>query len=351
MMVVHSVYGWQMALGIGLGALFCIVWTDLPTGWGFQGVQAFYGGHGTVGASGAVFEEITGSADCTSIGMVMATFGLVFAMTIGMVVVNFGVRPGWAKYVQEPKKQPDHFYGGVLPEEAQTSIGTAKTTSVSVNAIALQFAWILAAMFIGEQLFGLLAKFIPVVSKIPTMTYDVVGSLILYPILRALKLDRFVDQKTIHGLSGCALEILILGAIATLNIKVVITNFVPLLIFSVVICVITVVWTLFMCKKTCADEWFEKACMIIGQSTGATPTGLALVRAIDPNSESCPAEAHGVYSGLFFWIYLFTALLPISLAAGDMSIGIIAGVIQFVVCVVIGFGVFGTVKKKKEAVK
>ena len=74
MMVVHSVYGWQMALGIALGAFMCIIWPSLPVGWGFQGVQSFYGGHGQAGAAGAVFEELTGSTDITSIGMVLSTF-------------------------------------------------------------------------------------------------------------------------------------------------------------------------------------------------------------------------------------------------------------------------------------
>lgn len=349
MMVVHSVYGWQMALGIALGAFMCIIWPSLPVGWGFQGVQSFYGGHGTAGAAGAVFEELTGSTDITSIGMVLSTFGLVFAMTIGMVVVNFGVRRGWAKYVREPQKQPPHFYGGALPKEAQTSLGTAKTTSISVNALALQFGWILLAMFIGEKLFAAIGTVLPIVNQMPTLTYDTVGGLILFPILKLLKLDKFTDKKTVSELSGCALELLILGAVATLNITVVVTNFVPLMIFSVIMCGLTVFWPLFMCKKTCTDEWFEKACMIIGQSTGATPTGLALVRAIDPDGKSCPPEAHSIYSGLTFWTTFFTGLLPVSLVTGNISVGVIAGLIQFAVCCIIGFGVFGTLKKKRTA--
>ncbi|GKH49723.1 sodium/glutamate symporter [Eubacteriales bacterium] len=349
MMVVHSVYGWQMALGIGLGALFCKIWPSLPTGWGFQGVQSFYGGHGTAGAAGAVFEEITASTDVTSIGMVLATFGLVFAMVFGMMVVNFGVRRGWATFVKEPQKQPPSFYGGLLPKEEQKSIGTALTSSISVNAVALQFAWILAAMFVGEKLFALIGTFLPVVKQMPLLTYDTVGGLILYPILKMVKLDTFVDKKTVSQLSGCALEILILGAVATLNISVVISNAVPLLLFTAIMCGLTVVWPLFMAHKTCSEQWFEKALMIIGQSTGATPTGLALVRAVDPNSECCAPDAHGIYSGLTFWTTFFTALLPMSLADGNISVGIIAGLIQFIVCACIGFGIFGTLKRRSKS--
>lgn len=349
MMIIHSSFGWQMALGIGLGALFCKIWPSLPTGWGFQGVESFYGGHGTAGAAGAVFEEITGSADITSIGMVLATFGLIFAMVCGMMVVNYGVRHGWATFVKEPQKQPSSFYGGSLPEKERKSVGTVVTSSISINALALQFAWVMLAMFMGEKLFTLIGTSIPVIKKMPLLTYDTIGGLILYPILKLVKLDCFVDKRTVSQLGGCALEVLILGAVATLNISVVINNAVPLIFFAVIMCGLMIFWPLFMAYRTCSEQWFEKALMIIGTSTGATPTGLALVRAVDPDNQCCAPDAHGIYAGITFWTNFFTALLPMSLASGNISVGIIAGLIQFVVCAVIGFGLFGMLKRRANS--
>lgn len=348
MMVVHSIYGLQMFIGIALGSLFCFIWPKLPIGWGFQGVQSFYGGHGTAGAAGAVFEELTGSADITGIGMVLATFGLIAAMTIGMVIVNYGVRHGWSQFVKDPKKQPAYYYGGILPTEERKSIGKSVTSSIGINALALQLAWIFLAMFIGDILFGFIEKFIPVVGKMPQLTYGTVGAIILWPILCALKMDKYVDKKSINQISGLCLEILILGSMATLSIKIITIYLVPLIIFSIIMCGITFAWSLYFSKKICKDQWFEKAIMICGQSTGATPTGLALVRAIDPNNEACSPDAHGIYSGISFWTTFFTGLLPISLVSGNMSLGITAGAIQFVVCVVIGFVVFRTIKNKVE---
>ena len=49
--------------------------------------------------------------------MVLSTFGLIMAMMVGMVLVNYRVRKGWATYVKEPKAQPSWFLGGTLPEE------------------------------------------------------------------------------------------------------------------------------------------------------------------------------------------------------------------------------------------
>ena len=71
-----------------------------------------------------MFQEATGLADYTDLGIVLATFGIIAAMTMGMLVVNIGVRRGWATFVKEVDKKPDWYYGGVLPESEQKSIGT-----------------------------------------------------------------------------------------------------------------------------------------------------------------------------------------------------------------------------------
>lgn len=351
MMVVHSVYGWQMALGLGLGALLCAIFPTLPQGWGFLAVQAFYGGHGTAAAAGGVFQEVTNLSDYTDLGIVMATFGIIAAMTGGMIVVNIGVRKGWATFVKEVQKQPDWYYGGVLPKEQQTSIGTQKTTSTSVNAIALQLGFILASMWIGERIGDLIVMVLPILSGVSTLAWDTLGGLVGWYFFKLVRLDKFVDKKTVNQLSGVALEILLVGSMATLNLTVLITNIVPIIIMTVVICGLTYVWPLWMAKMTCKEQWFEKALMIIGQSTGATPTGMALVRSADPNSEACSPEAHGVYSGLFFWTAFFTSLAPPLVAVGnDMPI-YIAGIIQFVIPVAIGFLIFRPIMLKARRAK
>ena len=352
MMVVHSVYGWQMALGLGLGALFCQIWPSLPEGWGFLAVQAFYGGHGTSAAAGGVFQEVTGSSDYTDLGIVMATFGIIAAMTMGMVVVNIGVRKGWATYVKEVSKKPAWYYGGVLPKEEQKSIGTQKTNANSVNAVALQLGFVLASMWIGERIGDLFVMIFPVLSGVSTLAWDTVGGLVGWYFFKLVRLDRYVDKQTVNQLSGVALEILLVGAMATLNLTVLITNIVPIVIMSLIICILTCIWPLFMARMTCKEEWFEKALMIIGQSTGATPTGMALVRAADPNGDSCAPEAHGVYSGLFFWTAFFTSLCPPLVAVGNDMPVYIAGIIQFVIPVIIGFFIFRPIMlraRKKEA--
>lgn len=119
-----------------------------------------HGGHGTAAAAATTFENngITGNM---AVGMVLSTLGLIVAMMVGMVIVNYGVRHGWATYVKEPQKQPDYFYGGPLPKEHRTATGHTVTTAISINHLALQAAWLLAALWVGRAAFHLWAGLSP----------------------------------------------------------------------------------------------------------------------------------------------------------------------------------------------
>lgn len=176
-------YGMQLGLGVLLGWLLQKIWPGLPDGWGVMGVFSFHGGHGTAAAAGAAFEKL-GIEGNMAVGMVLSTLGLIVAMLVGMIMVNFGIRRGWGTYVKEPKKQPDYFYGGVLPEEKRVASGHTVTTGISINHLALQVAWLLTALFIGRKLFGFLGAYIPFFNELPSVLHGIFGGAILWQFLK-----------------------------------------------------------------------------------------------------------------------------------------------------------------------
>lgn len=302
-------YGAQLVVGLLLAELFASIWTGMPFGWGIQGVFAFFGSHGGVAASGTVLEDL-GSQGVIGIGMVMATAGVIVSMTIGMVVVNYGVRKGWATFVKEPKKQPEWFYKGPLPTEQRESIGQVTTSTISINPIALHLALIAVAYALGEGIFRVLISFAPVLKTMNPMLYGMIGGLILWPILTKLKLDIYFDKKIFNQISGFALEMLILTAIAAIPLDIVSKFGVPLLLYITIMSALTIFFSIWFFRKTRTEQWFEKCVMVIGTCTGSTPNGFALVRAIDPKSEAVIPDCHGIYNALFWWNNLLTPLLP-----------------------------------------
>ena len=131
---------------------------------------------------------------------------------------------------------------------------------------------------------------------------------------------------------------------ATLNLKFIATYALALAIYSIVLTALTVPLVLFCAKTFAQEEWFEKAVMCFGAATGNTSTGLALVRAIDPDSQSHAGDSHGVYSTLMSWKDAFVGLTPIWLMSG---VGLTAGVgaAIFVVFMACGFIFFNTHRK------
>ena len=96
---------------------------------------------------------------------------------------------------------------------------------------------------------------------------------------------------------------------ATLDIDLISTYIVPIVVYTAICCALTLAIALGFCKLFCKDEWFEKAIMAFGVGTGNTATGLALVRAVDPDSNSSAPDNHGVYSAVMCWKEAFARLL------------------------------------------
>lgn len=340
-------YGMQMFIGVGLGHLLSKVWTGLPKGWGIMGVFAFHGGHGTAGAAGATFESL-GIEGNMAMGMVLSTIGLIVAMIVGMAIVNYGVRKGWASYVKEPSAQPDWFYGGILPKESQKPIGHIVTTGISINHLALQTSWLLLALFLGQKLFYFVGSFWSGINVLPSVLHGVIGGALLWQIIKVLKLEKYVDLRTIKLISGFLLEIVVFTAMATLDLALISTYVIPIIIYAFVLCGLSVPVVILSAKRFCKEEWFEKAVMAFGAATGNTSTGLALVRAIDPDSNSSAGDTHGVYSTLSSWKDAFVGLAPVWLMSG-ISLTMGAGVAIMLGFLLIGFIFFDTKRKKKLA--
>lgn len=316
--------GLQIALGLALGLLLTRFWPTMPEGWGIMGVFSFYGGHGTAGAAGAMFDDL-GISGNLEIGMILSTVGMIVGIGVGMIIVNIGVRKRWAKHLGDVESRPSWTYGGGIPKDQQKAIGYEKVTPGSINSIALQLCWLLLAMFIGGLLFDAASLVIPLAAEFPTMIHGMIGALILWPVLVLLKCDHFVDKRTINNIGGFALELIIVAAIATLSIELAATYAAPLLIYTVVMIAATTFLILFFFKKFSKDEWFEKSMMAWGSDTGNTSVGLALLRTLDPENRSHGADAHGVFTGVTFWVNFFPVLLPLLLIQGvgiPMGIGI-----------------------------
>lgn len=297
-------YGIQLFCGVGLGWILSKVWTSLPPNWGLVGVFTFYGGHGT-GASVAKYYTDAGYEDFLGIAMVCATIGLITAMSLGMVLVNWGVRKGHTVCVDKPEKLSTKNYGGIIPAESRDPIGMTRLSPDGINSLALQCGLIFLCILVGWGVKELGATFIhPVFLQIDELVNGIIGALIIWPIMKKFKISEVVDRKTIGSMSGFFLEFLIVAAVGTLRLETMATFVVPISIYCIVMIAIITVTTVYIGYKFQRNEWFEKMITNYGQGTGSTPTGLALLRCVDPKSETSAADACGVCAAVTLPIYV-----------------------------------------------
>ncbi len=85
--------------------------------------------------------------------------------------------------------------------------------------------------------------------------------------------------------------------------------------------------------------------MAFGVCMGNSATGMALVRAVDPDNVSVAPASHGLYNTIFCWKHAFPALIPIWIQTGyALPVGI--GMVMCFGCLAVSFLYFGRHKIK-----
>lgn len=289
------IYSMQVLVGTLTGFGLSKIWSNLYEGWGLMNVFAFYGGHGGAITAGGAFESV-GVPDMGTMGIVLSTIGLVVGMIVGMILVNMGIRKGWAKYVHQEIKGAN--IAGPIPKEKQVPVGMETVPNSGISNLALQLSLIFLSMWVGGKLVQGLTKIVPAASNLPSLLNGLLGAVLIFNLMRLLKIDGYVDKKSINSLSGLALEFCVTSATATLNLKFIAANLVPILIVSVLVTLVTVFHCLVLIPRYMkkSDDWFEWAMYVFGQSTGVVATGMALYRCVDPDGQSNALENNSISS-------------------------------------------------------
>ena len=335
--IMVSIYGMQMCLGTGLGALLNPIWKELPFGWGSAAVFSFWGGHGTAASAGAVWLKDYGIAGITDIGMIMSTLGVLACMIFGMVMINWGVRKGYASHAANDYKTNPSFFGGLLPGEKQAPIGLSRVPSAGIDNFSFQLSIVLACMWLGNTAMAHLKAAVPVLKSLPSLMNGILAGIVVWNILKRTPLKGFVDRRTINTISGMGLEITIVSAMATIDLKMVTTIFVPIMIVSVVMVALTALFCIVLCRMWHRTNWFEKCCGSYGAATGSVPTGLALIRCVDPDGKTDAADTLAIGNSLWAPVYgSMPAFVPMFAMTMGLFVPIGLGVAFMVVPLIIG---------------
>ena len=323
------------ALGVSLTVL-----VPLFSVQGFLGTiipVGFEGGHGTAAGLKRTF-EIFDWPEGTDYALTSATAGVLFAILVGMALVNWAARKGMTQKLAKIEDMPESSIVGVFEVDERPVAGRQTVAAASVDSLALHLAIIGVAIFIGylaklgliriEAFFPALADK-KLLTGFPLFPLCMIGGLAVQLFLTRMANVVPIDHQLMQRLSGTAMDFLVVAAISTINLPVVMKGIVP---FAILVAV-GVLWNVF-CVVWLArrllpkDSWFERAIAEMGQSMGVTATGLLLLRVVDPEGETDAFSAFGYKQLLhepFMGGGLWTSMaIPLAITVGALPVFLIS---------------------------
>lgn len=360
---------WIIVLGqtaIGLLVTWLIIRPifGVPDAFGMLIETGFAGGHGTAAAMGQVFAseqvKLDGGLD---LGVMMATVGLVYGIISGVFWVNVGVRRGWtskdaAGFSTASKESPNDV-------TESTSIGTAVVKPDLIDPLLLQAIWLTLAIAVGlclqwsvGSIAGLIEQYFlagsadpafadrtsasAIVSSFPLFIYTLFGGWAVRIALTKIGSGKLIDSMTIGRITSAAMDVLVVAAIASLNVTAVSGQLAGLMILILA----ASIWTAFCLawlspRILPAEHWFELGLINYGMSTGTTATGFVLLKLVDPNLKSGAAEDYALAAPLsspFIGGGMITIGLPI-LVLGIVPLPVVIAVLFAILICLIGTGI------------
>ena len=248
--------------------------------------QGWAGGHGTSGGMSAIFNEL-GYPDGASLSVTSATVGLIFGIVGGTAIINFAVRKGWTSVlkVQKNGEETSDLFG-----KERSQIGSNITISQDViEGFAFHLSLIGVAMFIG----WLLVKACKIYLKFSVAWFvtAMIGGLIVQLVIGGTKWNKCIDKATMSRIQGISLEFLVAGAVASVNVPIVVAYAVPLLIQQISMMVAMVAMVFWLAPRVFKTNWLENAMVLFGTFCGVAATGLLLLRTVDPEMKTDVSEA------------------------------------------------------------
>ena len=322
----------QYVVGLGLAGFVFVKLFDVPAAFGNLLEIGFEGGHGTVGGMVEGFVAF-GWEDGIALGYTMATVGMILGIVLGMAMIQWAYRRGIVTQVVAFGDRRLHERKGVHPRRSRPAAGRQTVMSDSIDSLAWHLAVTGVAVMIGVGLHSVIP-----LKGFPLFPLCMIGGVVLQAVSKTVKKDLLLDRGQMERISGASLDYLVVAAVATIQIKVVAANWIPLTILVIAGTAWSCTMVLWVAPRIFRKAWFERAIAEFGQAMGVTATGLLLLRTVDPDNRTPAAMSFGYKQLLhepFMGGGIWTALaLALVYRIGWLSTWLICLVMLTVWCVV-----------------
>jgi len=330
LMIVAS-FTFQALLGIGLTFLFIALFIpNLFPSFGLFIPLGFEMGPGQAYSIGIGWEAM-GFAGAGTIGLTFAALGFLWACFGGIFLINLGIRKGWlgAKHRELLKaariRSGIYGQGETLPAGSCLSTETEAIDTLSFNLGAVFFVYLLTFLLLKALTYllsfaGAEGRELAVNLWGISFIFAALLALGTKQLFKAFKINFVLDSGTLTRIAGSSVDILVAAALGAISLVVVARFWGPILAMAVLGGLLTMGYVLWLTSRLFEEHRFQRAMIIYGAATGTLPTGLALLRILDPEFETPAAVDYMYGSGV-----AFVLVIPYILAINLMMYGYTRG--------------------------
>lgn len=326
---VLSQYAVQAFGGLLLTILFIsTIFPNLFPSFGFLLPLGFVLGPGQAFAIGKGWEPM-GFAGAGTVGLTFAAIGFLWACFGGVFLINYGIRRGWVKREQIEILRSKDVRTGVYQANEEKPVGSLLSTeteaidSLSYHIGLVFFVYLLSYLFL-KGLTWLLGLIGPLGTELAVNLWGInfVFSALIAMLVRLLavniKVSHTFDNRTLSRISGLSVDIMVTAAIGAISLVVVGQYFIQILLMSTISGILALWLVPWFTSRIFTDHQFHRMLLVYGVSTGTLPTGLALLRVIDPNFETPAASDYMFSTGITFMLAI-PLILSINLPAYSVT--------------------------------
>jgi len=287
---------------LGFAITLSLAYTFLPKlfpPFGLLLPLGFAQGPGQAFSIGTSWEEL-GLANGGNIGLAIATIGFLWAIFFGIPLLNVLVRKkkAWGlkdreKVIKLKSEDEEEKHTENIPKRMFID-------SLTVQVALIGFVYLITYFTLRGVTIALepLGEYGRIVGQLLWGFHFVVATMfaiLVRIILNALKKRnwlriKYPDNYILQRISAGSFDFMIVAAIAALSISTFRENWIPLVIVTTAGGIFTIVYAVYLCRRIYTNYIIEHIVGLYGQFTGTITTGMALLREIDPDSESNVSE-------------------------------------------------------------
>lgn len=247
---------------------------------------AFCQGPGQSSTYGKLFEGTYGFANAEMVALTFAVCGFLSAFLLGVPLAKLGLKKGLAKNKSKINDAVERGY--FVPEEQREPVGKSTFHSANIETIAAHFA-IMGVCYLLALVLAKLFSYIPVFgSTLAAMLFmwGMLAAYIVKGIMRKLKIDYLINNMFQSRITGFLSDYLVICAFMAIQVGVIGRWLIPIIVVSVVSAFLTFIICLYFGSRLGSDHDFERVLGVYGTCTGTTPSGVSLIRIVDPKLQT-----------------------------------------------------------------